>query len=322
MPAGLLLAVGFCAWWFVVPSWIGFLTTVALAKGLAILGVALLLRAGLVSFGQGLFFCSGAYAAGFAIKEWGVHDALALIGLGLAAGVGVALVIGLLVARYRELFFAMLTLAFSMMLYGILVKEYATTGGSQGMAVAPVSLLGHGLGSGRAQYFFTLACVGPVVLLAHRFVHSPLGQLARALRDNEIRAGYLGASVQRTVLATFVIAGAMAGLGGALEGISVGHADPTLSYWTQSGEFIFVALLSGAGSVVAPFVGSVVFEVGRSYALNWFPDQWQIVLGAVLLGFVLFLPGGLWSAWEAATARTRGLARRRPLPGAAAGDGR
>ncbi len=321
LPAAVALAGAFCAWWFVVPAWIGFLTTVALAKGLAILGVALLLRAGLVSFGQGLFFCSGAYAAGFAIKEWGVHDALALIGLGLAAGIGVALLTGLLVARYRELFFAMLTLAFSMMLYGILVKEYATTGGSQGMTVSPVTLLGHGLGGGRAQYFFTLACVALVVLLAHRFVHSPLGQLARALRDNEIRAGYLGASVQRTVLATFVVAGGMAGLGGALEGISVGHVDPTLSYWTQSGEFVFVALLAGTGSVVAPFVGSVAFEIGRSYALTWFPDQWQIVLGVVLLGFVLFLPGGLWSAWEAAATRTRSFARRRLQPQPAVGDG-
>jgi len=84
---------------------------------------------------------------------------------------------------------------------------------------------------------------------------------------------------------------------------------------------VFVALLAGTGSVVAPFVGSVAFEIGRSYALTWFPDQWQIVLGVVLLGFVLFLPGGLWSAWEAAATRTRSFARRRLQPQPAVGDG-
>lgn len=309
----LILLVIFVAWWFAVPSWLGFLTTVGLARGLGVLGIALLMRAGLVSFGQGLFFAAGGYAAGFSIKYWHLHDALALIGLGLAAGIAVAIVTGLLIARYREIFFAMLTLGFSMMLYGILVKGYTTTGGSQGMGIPSGTLFGFSLQSGMVLYFLTLGCAAIVTYVAYRFTQAPLGYLSHAVRDNEIRVGYLGASVQRTVLLTFVLAGAAAGLGGALDALAVGHIDPTLAYWTTSGEFVFVALLSGAGSVLAPIVGSVIFEILQSYALAWFPQYWQIVLGAVLLIFVLFLPGGLWTLyergeWTVQTLLTRALA--------------
>lgn len=300
----LALVVG---WWALAPDWLDFHTTVALAKGLVVLGVVLLLRTGLVSFGQGLFFAAGAYAVGYAGKWWGLHDALALTGLGLAAGVAVSLAVGLLVARYREIFFAMLTLAFSMMFYGALVKGYESTGGSEGMPVAPPTLLGRPFSSDTQLFFFTLACVTVIATFTLLYTSAPLGHLAQAIRDNEIRVGYLGASVQRAVLVTFVLAGGAAGVGGALDGMLVGHIDPDLTYWTTSGEFVFVALLSGAGSVLAPLLGSIVFEIGRSYALRWFPDLWPIVLGSVLLAFVLFLPGGLWSLQEKISARLRSL---------------
>ncbi|MGH9246295.1 MAG: branched-chain amino acid ABC transporter permease [Acidimicrobiales bacterium] len=295
---GLALVAAFVVWWLVTPEWLGFYTTVALAKGLVVLGVVLLLRTGLVSFGQGLFFAGGAYAAGFAIDLWGLRDAFALIAIGTVAGGALALLTGLLVARYREIFFAMLTLAFSMTLYGILLKSFAVTGGSQGMRVAPPTFLGLDLPPRDALYLLSLACAAGMGVLTYRYAQAPLGHVARAIRDNEIRVGYLGASVQRAVLATFVLAGAAAGLGGALEALTVGHIDPNLSYWTTSGEFVFVAILSGTGSVLAPLIGSVIFEILRAYALAWFPELWQLVLGIVLLLVVLFLPGGFWSLSE------------------------
>lgn len=305
--AGVALLVLVVAWWALVPDWLDFLTTIALAKGLVVLGVVLLLRTGLVSFGQGLFFAAGAYAVGYVGKWWGLHDALALTGLGLAAGIGVSLAVGFLVARYREIFFAMLTLAFSMMLYGALVKGYESTGGSEGMPIAPPTLLGQPFSSDAQLFFFTLVWVTVVAALALLYTSAPLGHMAQAIRDNEIRVGYLGVSVPRVVLVTFVLAGGAAGIGGALDGMLVGHIDPDLTYWTTSGEFVFVALLSGVGSVLAPLLGSIVFEIGRSYALRWFPDLWPIALGSVLLGFVLFLPGGLWSVQEKVAARLRAV---------------
>lgn len=311
---GVALFAAIVGWWLAVPAWLDFLTTIGLAKGLAILGVVLLLRAGLVSFGQGLFFAAGAYAAGFAVKYWAVNEALLQLGLGLAAGTAVALLTGLLVARYREIFFAMLTLAFSMMLFGVLVKFNATTGGSDGLPVPPPTFFGVDVSHARGVFLLTLATTAIVVLVADLYATAPLGHVARALRDNEIRVGYLGASVQRAVLMTFVLAGASAGLGGALEAMAVGHIDPNLTYWTTSGEFVFVALLAGSGSVVAPVVGSVAFEIARSYALKWFPDLWQIVLGAGLLTVVLLLPGGLWSLYDRAAGRARAFGRRDTVP--------
>ncbi|MGH2699069.1 MAG: branched-chain amino acid ABC transporter permease [Actinomycetota bacterium] len=302
--AAVLLALA----WFAMPGWLGFLMTVALAKGLVVLGVVLLMRGGLVSFGQGLFFAGGAYAAGFLINLWGVREALILILAGTLTGAALSLVTGLLIARYREIFFAMLTLAFSMTLWGVLLKAYEITGGSDGLRIGPPTFLGmepRGASLRLANYYLTLACAASVAFLVYRFMESPLGHRMRAIRDNEIRVGYLGGSVKKAVLTTFVLAGALGGLGGVLQAMSVGQIDPTLAYWTTSGEFVFVALIGGGGSVIAPLVGAVAFEVIRAYALKYMPDMWQMTLGMVMLLIVLFLPSGLWGVYERAVGRAR-----------------
>ncbi|HXP47729.1 MAG TPA: hypothetical protein VN810_10665, partial [Terriglobales bacterium] len=115
--------------------------------------------------------------------------------------------------------------------------------------------------------------------------------------DNEIRVEYMGASVRHAIHVKYVIAGALAGLGGALTAMTVGHIDPDLAYWTTSGEFIFVAILSGTGSVIAPFLGAFVFEIIRTYAYQYSPNTWQLVVGSALLIVIVFLPAGLWSVF-------------------------
>jgi branched-chain amino acid transport system permease protein len=105
----------------------------------------------------------------------------------------------------------------------------------------------------------------------------------------------MGASVQYAIHVKFVIAAALAGLGGALTGMTVGHIDPEMAYWTTSGEFVFVTILSGTGSVVAPFLGSLIFELIRSYAYEYSPNTWQMVLGTSMLLVIVFLPAGMWS---------------------------
>ncbi len=305
----ILLVGGFAALGFVLPAWIVFLLTIALAKGLAVLGVVLLMQAGLVSFGQGLFFAASAYAVGFAMRLWGIREAVVVTGLGVAASLAVAALIGLLLARYREIFFAMLSLAFSMTLYGILVKAYTITGGSDGMGIAAPTLLGFALPAEQlrlALYAFTLSCTALAVYLVYRYLDSPLGYAVRAVRDNEVRVEYLGISVQRTIYLTYLLAGGLGGLGGVLVALSVGHIDPQLAYWTTSGEFVFVALLGGTASVFAPLVGSVVFELVRTYAFKYAPYTWQMSLGIVMLAIVLFMPGGLWAAHEVLVRSIRG----------------
>ena len=293
--------VALVAAWFVMPPWLGFLVTNALAKSLVVLGVVLLMRAGLVSFGQALFFAGGAYASAYVIRAWGVRDGALHVLVGLVAGVVLAVVVGALVARYREIFFAMLTLAFSMVFWGIVVRARNVTGGSDGLQIGrPPTILGLPVGdeTGMWLYFLAVALALALFYFSFRLSRAPLGYLARAIRDNEIRVSYLGASVPAAVFLTFVWAGSLAGVGGSLQALNVAHIDPTLAVWTTSGEFVFVALIAGTGSVWAPLLGTIVFEVLRSYITSWYPELWQLVLGAVMLGIVLFLPGGLWSLYH------------------------
>ena len=115
------------------------------------------------------------------------------------------------------------------------------------------------------------------------------------MRDNELRVEYMGASVRNVVHLNLVLAAALAGMGGALTALAVGHIDPEMAYWTTSGEFVFVAILSGTGSVAAPFAGAILLELLRSFAYEHAPNTWQLVVGGAMLAVILFLPEGLWS---------------------------
>ncbi len=292
----------------VLPPWLVFLLTLALAKGVAVLSVVVLMRAGLVSFGQGLFFAAAAYAVGFTMRTWGLREALLLAPLGVATAAFLGAVVGLLVARYRDIFFAMLTLAFSMVLYGVLIKAYAVTGGSDGIRIPTPTVLGVSRVGDEARllvYYLALACTAGAAWLVHRYTQAPAGYLAWAVRDNEVRVAYLGAPVNRIVYGTFLLASGLAGLGGILTALNVGHVDPGLSYWTTSGELVFIAVLGGSGSVMGALAGAVAYELLRSYAFKYAPYAWQMMLGVAMLLIILFLPGGLWSPVERLWRRQR-----------------
>jgi len=279
-------------------GWILFLLTVAGAKALAVLGVVLLLRGKLLTFGHALYYAVGAYAAGMGAKYLALRDGFALLGLALLAGFATSALLGLLVIRYRGVYFALLNLAFSMVLYGILLKFYAVTGGTDGLVLAAPTFAGLRLSGSSlrmAMYELTLVLSTLLVYLAHRFFVSPVGYALRAIRDNEVRVEYQGVSVRRVIYITYVLAGGLAGVAGVLIGLSVGHITPDLAFWSQSGEFVFVAILGGTGSVLAPIVGSILFELVRNYAFEFSPYTWQMTLGIALLLIILFLPGGVWS---------------------------
>jgi ABC-type branched-subunit amino acid transport system permease subunit len=284
-----------------LPGWLLFLVTVALAKAMVVLGVVLLLRGDLVSFGHGLYYATGAYAVAFAMKTFGWREALLLVPVGIVATSILAAILGLFLARYRGIFFGMLTVAFSMILYSLLLKLYWFTGGTDGMRVTTATIAGIAPSADTVrhlQYYFVLVLGALAVYLSYRVTASPLGYLMRAIYDNEIRVEFMGASVRRAIYRTYVLSGALGGLGGALAAMSVGHVTPDLAYWSVSGEFVFVALFGGLGSVFAPVVGSVLFEFIRNYAFKLSPYTWQLTLGTVLLFVILFLPGGLWSLYE------------------------
>ena len=282
---------------FIAPKWLVSLGTIALANGLVSLGILIMMRSGVVPFGQGLVFATGGYAAALAFNKMGITDVLGLSLLGGVSGLLIAAPFAPLLARYRGIFFAMLTLALSMVLYGVLVKTQAL-GGSDGFNVTQPTLFGKKAPQGQSQLLLwcvtaSIACV--LAALVRVYCDSRRGLLSMAVRENELRVEYLGQSVVNIVAWNYVIAAVLGGVGGALSVMALGHIDPNFSYWTTSGEFVFVAILAGHQSVVAILAGSFLLELVRSFSSAYFPNTWQFALGLFLLLVIRFLPNGLGS---------------------------
>src|SRR2546429_3759919 len=202
-----------------LPQWITFLLTLAWAKVLAVLGIVLLLRGGLLTFGHALYYAVGAYTAGFAVKFLGVHEGLVVLGLAVVTGAAASALLGLLLARYRGVHFGLLNLAFSMVLYAILLKFYEITGGTDGLRLPTPLLAGVKPDAQHLRltiYYVTVVLAALLLYVAYRFTTSPLGYTLRAVRDNEVRVEYMGASVRQAIYCSYIVAGVMASVGGVL----------------------------------------------------------------------------------------------------------
>ncbi len=294
--ATLALVVLLASATFIPAHWLTILLF-ALARALVVLGLLVLFRAGLVSFGQALYFALGAYIVGLLLLRLDMSDALLRVTIaGVVTGV-LSFGLGFLLRRYRAIFFAMLSLAFSMLLYGLLVRSEAL-GSTDGFSVGRISFLGWqpAAGSDRlALYVLVCLCAWAACLAVHAYLNSTYGRLAEAIHDNEIRVEYLGISAEQVIHIKYVLAATLAGVSGGLLALVIGHVDPNMANWTNSGEMVFVLILSGAGSIFAPFIGSLVFEIIHAVAMHYSPQAWRIILGAALLAVILFVPGGLWS---------------------------
>ena len=293
-----------------LPPWIVSLATIAFANALVVLGLMILWRAGLVPFGQALFYAVGAYTVALIARYAGIHDALALIVPAAVLSALTAFLTGLLLARYREIFFAMLSLAMSMILYGALVKT-ETLGSTDGFNVDAPTYFGvapQGAWRSLALLWLVLALCALAALFVSLYLRSVAGALAIPVRDSELRLEFLGISVNRLIHLKLVLAGTLAGVGGALAALAIEHVDPNMAYWTTSGGFVFVTILAGSGVIAAAFVGSFLFELVRSIAYDVMPGTWQMLLGGALLVTILFLPEGLGSL----AARLRRRPREKP----------
>lgn len=297
-PIGILIGTALLvASALIVPAWLASLLTTALAKGLVVLGVIVLMRAGLVSFGQGLYYCIGGYTVGLAGLYWGIAESLILLPAAMLTSGVAAAVIGTVLCRYREIFFAMFSLALSMILFGILSKAEAL-GSTDGFNVLKPSFFGFTpdvTQSSAWLYGAISALTGVVLYVAHRFLQSPMGFAGEAVRENEVRVEYLGVAPHKVLYVKYIVAAMLAGLGGGVTAFLIGHIDPEMSFWAQSGEFIFIALLGGQAHVAAPFIGAGAFQFIQTYALELAPETWQLILGTVLILVIVFMPKGLWS---------------------------
>ncbi|HVQ74504.1 MAG TPA: branched-chain amino acid ABC transporter permease [Candidatus Binatia bacterium] len=284
----------------VVPVYQVLLMLPFMAYGVILLGLNLLFGyTGLVSFGHALFIGIGAYAGAVLTSELGVRSLEAVLAVSAALGAAVAAVVGLLCVRYVKIYFGMLTLAFGMLFYTFLLKFYRWTGGDEGMRVLRPALLGLDLdGMPKTEYLagpYYYYCLGVLVVataLMWRIVHSPFGLCLRAIRDNPVKAETLGVGVTRYRWYAFVISAVYAAVGGALLGPPTGTVDPTLVYWTHSGNIVFMTLLGGFASFFGPILGAFVFIYLQDLVMSVTP-YWRLVFGALLATIVIAAPGGL-----------------------------
>lgn len=285
----------------IIAPWTQVVLTLVIAKGLAVLGIVVLLHAGQVSFGHALFFGAAAYGAAFLGKWLGGGELLLMLIFGTLAALMIGLIAGLFVVRYRYIFFGMLNLALSMILYTLLEKFYHITGGDDGMQLARPTVLGFEM---EREPFETLLCYGGfavAILVAwaiHRLLDSPIGHMIKTIKTNETRLEYLGISARRTLLVAYVVSAGLCGLGGAIMAVAQGVVTPEYTYWIRSGELVFIAILGGASSVAGAFVGALVYEMVRNYAAAFAADVWQMILGFVLLGIILYASRGLVGLYE------------------------
>jgi branched-chain amino acid transport system permease protein len=212
---------------------------------------------GLLSFGHAAFFGLAAYAGGHALKVWGLPVPLGLL-FGVACAAGLGLVMGLLAIRRAGIYFAMITLALSQMVYFYFLQA-PFTGGEDGLQSVPRgSLLGLDLGNDLTLYYLVLAIFIGAFWLIYRTVHSPFGQVLTAIRENEPRAISLGYDVERFKLLAFVLSAALAGLAGATKTLVLGFATLSDAVWTTSGAVILMTLVGGMGTMAGPMVGALV----------------------------------------------------------------
>ncbi|MBL8301240.1 MAG: branched-chain amino acid ABC transporter permease, partial [Ideonella sp.] len=211
---------------------------------------------GLLSFGHAAFMGAAAYATGWLVRSAGWSPELGLLA-GVAVGAGIGLIVGLIAIRREGIYFAMITLAMAQMVYFVCLQA-PFTGGEDGLQGVP---RGHLFGviplaSDLAMYFVVLAVFVAVFLFIMRIVHSPFGQVLKAIRENEPRAISLGYDVNRYKLLAFVLSTAIAGLAGSLKTLVLGFATVSDVHWSLSGEVVLMTLLGGMGTFAGPVIGA------------------------------------------------------------------
>jgi len=278
------------------------LVTYGLIAAIAALGFNLLLGyTGLLSFGHSAYFGLGAYTVAFVVQRLGPHSMEFYILIGIPVVAIVSALFGYVCVRHTRIFFGILTLAISQVVYSLALKLYWVTGGSDGLRVPrPALLLGLLNFSGprgfqqfiTSYYYYVLAIFVVCVVLMWVVVHSPFGKALQAIRDNEVRARFLGLRIRRFRWISFLVSGTFTGLAGILWVPLNGLTTPDVLYWTFSGEIVFSALLGGFRNFTGPIVGGIVFTYLKTYAVAT-TEYWQLLLGVVLVTLVLVLPTGI-----------------------------
>jgi branched-chain amino acid transport system permease protein len=265
------------------------------------LGFNLLLRyTGLLSFGHGALFATGAYAVGMMGRYFpDLYRIEILIPVALMASLIVSALFGFICVRHTRIFFAILALALSMVLFALLVKLYDITGGSDGIHIDLPIMFGKSYeGMKRFEFlsggfYYLLLCIfGACTIIMLGIVNSPFGKALQSIRDNEVRAEMIGIRVRRYRWYAFILSGLFTGMGGALWSFVNGHITPETAEWVFSGEIVYMTLLGGFMVFEGPIIGAILFTYLKLYAVS-ITQYWMFIIGATLIILVLLLPEGI-----------------------------
>jgi branched-chain amino acid transport system permease protein len=287
---GVFLALPFV---YTKPALRDFLVYV-MAYGLLAMSLNLLVGlTGLVSFGHAAYFASGAYVFGLLMQSgrFSIPVAMLVTFFGTAL---LSLVIGAICVRLKEIYFSFITLAFQMFIHSIILTWVGLTGGDQGLrgGIPRPPFLGIDLSDSTTLYLFCVVVFVVCVTAMRQIWQSPFGYTLRLVRDNPVRAMFLGVHVARVKLGIFVLSGAMASVGGMLMALFVSGAYPEFGFWTTSGEAIFMIMLGGSQLFFGPIVGAVLLRLIEHF-VSIYTEYHGLALGVVILAIVLGLRQGV-----------------------------
>ncbi len=266
-----------------------FLGTDILIMGLFAISLNLLLGyIGLVSFGQAAYFGIGAYTCALLMKKASVAFPIAFAAAAVAGAVG-ALIIGFFCIRLTKIYFSMLTLAFSQIVWAIVFKWNSLTGGDTGLI--GINFPEH-LDSSTRFYYFTLGVVVFSLFIMRKMVDSPFGRILTTIRENPERTEFIGIDVKLFQLLAFMISGVFAAISGALFGIFNHSLFPDLLYWPMSAEVLIMAILGGMYCFFGPLVGAAVILYLRMLVTSY-TQYWPLIMGTILALLLFFFPGGI-----------------------------
>src|SRR6266480_817227 len=295
LPAGIFLILAFLptVTWLTGGSYLVSLGSRVMIFAIAAVALDLLVGYGaLISFGHAAFVGLGAYAVGI-LSVYGITDALVSLPAALATSAAYAFLTGLVCLRTKGVYFIMITLAFGQMAF-FTASSLAPFGGDDGLTIAARNTVAGFalLRNEGAFYYVVLFCLLATYLFCRALVGSRFGRVVRGAKENPVRVATLGFDVYRFQLATYVIAGALAGLAGFLLANATEFVSPAYMSWQRSGELIVMVLLGGLGSLDGAIIGAAAYLLTEEW-LSGVTEHWKVIFGPALVLIVLFARGGL-----------------------------
>lgn len=273
---------------FIPQSWVSLVNEMLI---MALAGCALNLMlgyAGMVSFGPAGLYAVGAYTTAILLTRYGVHFAVALSAAPIVAAL-VGAIVGWFCVRRSAVYFALLTLAFSQIIWTIIFEWYDFTNGDNGIVSIPIPEALHSITN---VYYFNLAIVLVCIFALWRIVHSPFGATLKAIRENPLRTEFIAVHVRRYQLAAFIISSFFLGMAGSLFCVFAGSVFPDYAHWTKSTDMLVICLLGGIYNFAGPIVGSGVYIL-ISKIISKNTVYWMFFLGIIIAFLVLFMHNGM-----------------------------